>query len=164
MIYEFIDVLNQETEQYLKLIEVGGLKSGHLIKGNLKELGDINTIEGHIVSKVKPLERKRNELMDDIAAVLNLNKDTVTVTLIEGALEGQSEEANNLHKARIRLKAALDELNAINETNKGLVEQSLEYANFSINMLQTAFGHAPLTAGYGSDGEHRGNSVFDSKK
>ena len=163
MIYDFIETLKLETEEYRKLAEVGSIKSGHLVKGSLKELSDINIVETHIVSKLRSLEKKRDELLNDISDVLNIDKNEATVTKVEQALMGQPDEAKALRDAKVKLTEALRELDIINRTNTDLINQSIEYANYSLNMLQSAMGDAPMTADYGANAEHRKNSVFDKK-
>lgn len=163
MIYEFIDGLKAENELYNSLVNLAADKRSHIVKGSIEDINNINAKEEELVLKLKGIERKRNVLMADIASVLGVKTDEITVSKIIEALKGQPEEARALEDVRTELQSSLKHLKDINDENIVLINQSLEYAQFSINVMQAQLGSEPMTANYGGM-ESKGQSFFDAKQ
>lgn len=164
LIYEFIDELKQEKAVYEKLIEFADAKRGLIIKGDTENIASLNEQEEKVVMALKALEKRRTQLMSDIAMILNLKGAAVTITQIEEAVKSQPEEAAALGKIKVELVDVLRKLKILNDENAVLIDNSLEYAQFSINVIQSTMGGQPMTANYGGNEEKRNDSFFDAKQ
>ena len=75
LIDELISVLEKETEEYHQLIDISSKKSKAIVKNDLEELRRITAVEQDFVSRLINLEKKREEVTNDIALVLNKKKE-----------------------------------------------------------------------------------------
>ena len=66
-----IEVLNRESSEYDRLLELSSKKTGIIAKNNIDELQKIMDDEQEVISRIGNLEKKREETTKDIANVLN---------------------------------------------------------------------------------------------
>ena len=66
-----LDVLEKEDDLYQELLQLSMKKSPIIIKGEIASLQAITDEEQDVVSQINNLDRKREEVMNDIANVLN---------------------------------------------------------------------------------------------
>ena len=66
-----IDVLGEESSEYEVLLELSMKKTPIIVSGNLENLQKITDEEQEAVSRVVNLDKKRMEILTDIANVLN---------------------------------------------------------------------------------------------
>lgn len=165
LIEELITALKEETVEYEALLELSTEKTGIIVKDDIKSLNEMIAKEQSHLDKIANLEKKRIEVMQDIAIVLNKDVNTLTVKGISELLEGQKEEQQELSQTRDRLKKLLGRVEAINEMNKGLIEEALDMINFDINYIN-GLSQLPETANYTKDAYNQnqmGLSTFDAK-
>ena len=74
-----ISLLEQENDEYEKLLELSMQKTPVIIEGDISKLEKITDEEQIIVGKVNRLDKEREQVMQDIATVLN--KDVQTLKL-----------------------------------------------------------------------------------
>ena len=123
--------------------------------------------EQNVVDDILILEKKRQNIVNNIAVVLNQNPKTMTIADIVRIMEKQPEFSRPLSELHQRLRTVVLRLQQTNAHDRELLENALEMTEFSINVLQTA-GQAPETANYDKKSysgdmlgiEHR---QFDSK-
>ncbi|MFA9377110.1 MAG: flagellar protein FlgN [Lachnotalea sp.] len=168
LIETLMDVLDKENTEYIKLVELSKEKTPIIIKGDIVKLQDIVEQEQPIVDAINTLERKREDVLDDIAIVLNKDLSTLTLKNIIYLLKGQPEEQHNLARIHDELRATVKTMATINENNKMLLEHSLEMIGFEMNLFQST-KKAPETANYGKDAHNTGDVLintngFDAKQ
>lgn len=167
LIEELIDVLEQECIIYEDLYSVSDTKTRVIVKGDIEELKKITENEQDVIDKVLVLEKRRQNIVDNIAVVLNQKSKAMTVADVIRVMENQPEFQKPLSELHQRLRTVVMQLQQVNARNRELLENALEMTEFNINILQTA-GQAPETANYDKksySGEMLGvaYSQFDSK-
>lgn len=167
LIEELIQVMEQECEIYEALDQVSDRKTETIVKGDIEALQKITEYEQNVVDDILILEKKRQNIVNNIAVVLNQNPKTMTIADIVRIMEKQPEFSRPLSELHQRLRTVVLRLQQTNAHDRELLENALEMTEFNINVLQTA-GQAPETANYDKKSysgdmlgiEHR---QFDSK-
>lgn len=165
LIEELITTLKEETVEYEALLELSTEKTGIIVRDDIQNLNEMVAKEQSHLDRIVNLEKKRTEVMKDIAIVLNKDVNTLTVKGISELLEGQKKEQQELSQTRDKLKKLLTGVEAVNEMNKGLIEEALEMINFNINYIN-GLSQIPETANYTRDAYNQnqmGLSTFDAK-
>ncbi|ADD01776.1 FlgN family protein [Thermoanaerobacter italicus Ab9] len=128
---KLVDVLRGETEIYKVLLDLAIKKTDVIIAGKIKELDKIVQMEKQLVKKLMELEGQREDILEKVDIE---GKMTIT-DVIESV---SSEEAENLKHIKYNLTNILKELEERNKLNAALIEQALEYVNYSIQTISNA--------------------------
>lgn len=166
---DFMDVLSQENSEYQVLLELSKKKTPVVIKGAIQELQKITDEEQVVVDRVSRLDKKREEILNDIANVINKDVETLKVPVLADMLKSRPEESRKLIEIHDSLKETLGELVRINNQNRELIKQSLEMVEFDLNLVQS-MRQAPATGDYNKGAYNAGNlmgpgkSGFDAKQ
>lgn len=165
LIDELIDTLDKENTEYEALLELSTQKTGIIVKDDITSLNEMMAREQVHLDKITNLEKKRIETINDIAIVLNMDVNTLTVKGIAELIKEQEDEYARLSAVHDKLKKTLDKVSTVNEINKGLVQDSLDMIEFNINYLN-GFNQIPETANYTRDAYNQGQmgvATFDAK-
>ncbi len=167
LIDELIDVLDKEEKEYQDLILLSREKTPVIVKGDLERLQKITEAEQYVVGKVAKLEKKRVEVAKDIAIVLGRDEESLKVREIADLLQSQPTEQGRLIEVYERLKATLQEMTTVNEINKELIRESLEFIDFNLNLVKGVY-QEPGTGNYTKDAYNSTTlsepGVFDAKQ
>lgn len=128
-----INILTKEYDYYKDMLEMSKSKKNIVIEGKVAELDKIVKLEQNMIMNIGQLERKREEEVVKISKALNLNSAQITITELAKVL--QPELKTGLEDIQDKLKETISELKAINDVNGKLIEQSLEYIDYSINLI-----------------------------
>ncbi len=164
-----IDVLDQEGQEYEKLLALSIRKTPVIVSENLDELSKITDDEQIIVSRINHLDAQRTEAIGDIANVLNKDVATLKIVDLIKMLAARPEEQKALAEVFDRLQENVRNVKRVNEQNRELIEQALELVQFNMNVLQS-INKAPETANYNKGAYNTGdmigmsNKVFDAKQ
>jgi len=139
LIDELIDVLEQENTEYETLMLLSKEKTPVIVKGDLEKLQRITEVEQEFVAKIRGLEKKRVEVMQDIGNVLSKDPETMKVTDIIELLAKQPAEQNRLAAVHDKLKKTLDNIRQFNEVNANLIKESLEIIEFNLNLVTSLY-------------------------
>lgn len=142
-----IDVLEKEITEYKALLELSERKTPTIIQGDIPSLQKITDEEQDVVGRISHLDRKREEVMKDIANVLNKDVNNLKLRAIIDVLEQRPAEQKKLSEAYDGLKSVVNAVSRINEQNRALLQQSLEMVEFDINLIKS-LNSAPTTAEY----------------
>ncbi len=137
MINDLIDMLNSQAQTYEELYGLSMEKKDAIVKDNLEDLQKITDLENILVSQHQRIEKKRLSLMEDIAIVLGQKGRELSLLELIELMEGQKEQ-EELRNVRERMRAALDKLAGANEINAMLIQTSLEYIEYSLNVMQSS--------------------------
>ncbi len=166
LIEELIDVLEKENTEYEELLKLSNEKTGIIIRDDINAMNEMIEKEQVHLDRIVNYENKRIEITGDMAVVLNKDVSTLTVKGIVELLSGQEKEQERLSLIHDRLKKTLARVQTVNETNKGLIEESLELIDFNINYLN-GLSQVPETANYNKNAYNQdsgmGISRFDAK-
>ena len=166
LIKDLIKILEEETGCYKLLRDMADNKKDVIIKGDLPSLQGITQREQEMAGLLLRLEKNRTSIIKDIALVTNQSNEAMTVHKLIGMLEGQAEQ-EELKVVSEKLIAEVIPLKEANDINEGLLKQSLEFVDFTMNAIQSS--RTPITTnnyqrkGYG-DAPAGNRSFFDSKQ
>lgn len=164
-----IEILEKENSEYELLLELSTRKTTIVVAGNIEELGQITDEEQDVVSRINRLEKKRDEILHDVADVLNKDVETLKLNNLIQMLAARPKEQEKLARVRDALRETVHAVVRINEQNGELIKHSLEMVEFDLGMMQ-ALKSGPETANYNKGaynaGEIIGNSSrgFDAKQ
>ena len=158
-----IDILCEQNELYTQLLEFSKEKKDMLIKNDIDSLQKINSSESIIVGKSQRLERSRISIMRDIASVLNQSGDDLTVSELSALIEGQPEH-KDLVIAGDSLRETVEDLKKSNDLNRVLIQNSLDYVEFSMNVMHSSVETAPSTYDNRADDIDNNRAFFDAKQ
>lgn len=131
-----IDILAKEHGYYKDLVELSKSKKKIIIEGKVAELDKIVKLEQNMIFNIGQLERKREEEVSKLCKALNINCDQATISDLAKLL--RPELKNGLEDIQNKLKETFSELKALNDVNGQLIEQSLEYIDYSINLVASS--------------------------
>ena len=163
LVDELIVLLREQTEDFSDLAALASEKSEAIVKNDIEHLQKITNIENSLVGKNQKSERRRIQLMSDVATVLNANTDTLTISHLADLLEGQPGH-NELIEIGINLRQAADELKKFNEQNRKLIENSLEYIDFSMNVMRSTQTPPSYYTHEGEEMPCTASTFFDTKQ
>ena len=157
-----IEVLNNESQEYDQLLELSTKKTPVLVAGNLEELAKITDEEQLVVSRINHLDQKREEVMRDIANVINKDVKTLKLVNLIQLLGNRPEEQAKLAEVHERLKGTMKNMVRVNNQNRDLLGNALEMVQFDLNLIQ-ALRSAPETANY-NKGAYSSGSILANQK
>lgn len=165
----FIDVLEQENQEYEKLLSLSMRKTSVIVSEDLAELTKITDEEQVIVSRINHLDNQRYEAVSDIADVLNKDVDKLKIVDLIKMLAGRTEEQEKLAAVFDRLRENVRGVKRANEQNGELIRDALELVQFNMNVLQS-MNKAPESANYNRGAYNTGDMIgtshmtFDAKQ
>lgn len=164
---ELLEVLESEKNEYEGLVSLSKSKKQVIIDAKIQELQKITAQEEEIAGRIVNLENKREQVISDMAIVLNRRPEDLTVDNMVQILNKQPVEQKKLNDIRVQLKSTLQEMNEINEQNKSLINQALEMVEFDLTLFKS-MRQAPETANYDRSAYNTGtllpNSGFDTRQ
>lgn len=167
IIYELVDVLEQEKECYEGLKTLCSYTETAVVNKNMEFLQEVIKSEEAFIGRLNVLGKKRDELMNDIAVVTGMKAKEVTVTKIIEKIGEQTEMGIKLSKIKADITAQLTEIQNQSKLNKQMISDSLELVDFTVNAIMGATGYAQ-TRNYNGPGKiedmQRGQSMFDQKQ
>ena len=142
-----IMVLQDESTEYKKLLELSMRKTPIIVNGDLESLQRITDEEQQIVAKINHLDKKREEVTKDIANVLNKDVKKLKLTDIVDLMAQRPVEQKQLAQAHDELKETIGKMAQVNEQNRDLIQKSLEMVKFDLTLIHS-LKSAPQTANY----------------
>lgn len=164
-----IIVLNEECEVYEKLLALSLKKTPVIVSENLEELASITDEEQLVVSRINALDKKRDEIMKDMAIVLNKDVETFKLRKLIQMMAKRPDEQHALADSFDKLERVAKQVARVNEQNRELIQSALEMVQFNMNILHSAKS-APESANYNRGAYSAGASLgtdrqtFDAKQ
>jgi len=167
IIYELIDILEEQKECYEGLYTLAKYKQDAVVNKDLSLLQEIVTTEEQFVGRVSTLDKKREVLLKDISIVTGMAYNKLNVSSIVEKLGRENEASQKLLKVKDELRTLGQKLKKQNELNTILINQSLELVDFTINAIGSTKGYSHVGS-YNRPGEEpsteRQQSFFDKKQ
>jgi len=158
---ELIDVLDQEIDIYNDIFKISRDKTGIIVEGNVDGLEKIVQEEQKLVVKVAQMENQRNIILYKISRALAMKADEITLSTLIDNTEGPIRD--KLKDRQQGLQKLINELMECNNINSKLIRNSLDYIDFSINLIAASESQ---DNNYGMDAEKssvKSKSKFDLK-
>lgn len=168
LIENLITTLENENREYERLLELSKKKSAVIVSRDIAALEKITDEEQVIVSRITSLDSKREEVTKDIADVLNTDVETLKLSVLAELLKKTPNEQKRLMTVHDQLKSIVSAVKMLNDSNRQLIDQSLEMVNFDLNMIRS-MRQAPETNNYGRSAVSVGGTLgsisgFDAKQ
>ncbi|MFZ5986024.1 MAG: flagellar protein FlgN [Bacillota bacterium] len=160
-ISDLINVLDQEARIYEDILKISKNKTDIIIKGKVSELENITKLEQSLILKMGKLENIRESLVGEISALLNINPSEITVSELLKYLD--NDQAKRLQAYRDSMADMLKELKNTNELNSKLIKNSIDYIDFSINILSNTQTDGNNYSKSGQVREAKKKTYFDVK-
>ena len=162
LITDLIQTLQGQTELFKQVTALSDDKKNFIIKNDIENLRNIVKQENLIVPKALKGDKTREQLMKDIATVLNTNYDELTFASLAELISGQPEHPAFVAAAE-EFATAVTEMKETNDNNKLLLQDALDYIEFNMNIIHSSIDAQP--AGYGDllDNTHEPGSFLDTR-
>ncbi len=161
LIGQLAEILNQENEIYDTLSKISNNKTNLIIEGKVNELENIVKIEQTLVIKISKLEDQREKIVGKLCAELGQKPEDVTISGLAEQLS--KKEAAELKACQEKMVKNIEELKNTNELNSKLIKNSLEYIDFSINMMTSIDTFTNSYGSSGNTGDTKKRNLFDVK-
>ncbi len=161
LINELTDVLEKEAALYNELLSISRRKTPVLVEGKVAELENITKEEQSLVLQLSELENRREKLMEEVSGKMSIKPENLTVTeLVKHVGNRQGER---LDKVRKHILDVIEELRSTNQLNAELVRNSLDFINFSLNLITSFEGEGNTYNGGAKKSGSKAKSLFDLK-
>ncbi len=161
LVKSLIHILNQENDIYDTLYKISNNKKELIIGGKVNELENIVKIEQSLIIKISRLEDEREKIVGQLCSLLGQKPEEVTISWLATQLGDQ--EADQLENCRNRMLKNINALKDNNELNSKLIKNSLEYIDFSINMMTSIDSITNNYGNTGHSGDTKKRNLFDVK-
>ena len=169
LLENLVDILDKENTEYEALVELADRKTPTIVQGDIESLGKITEDEQDIVGRIQKMEKLRQEILADIANVVNRDVETLKLINLVQMLEKRPDQQQMLVEVQEKLKQTIDKLRSINDKNQMLLHDAMDMVGFNLSMLQ-ALKAAPQTANYTKHAYCSGSALgmmhgrFDAKQ
>jgi len=160
LIEELLTTLTTQHQLYEEMLILSEEKLSTIKNNDINLLQQITAAETAIIGKNQRLETKRVDLVKNIGIVLNKSPGELTLTNIAEIINS-NVESKEILALRDKLKITLEALKEKNEQNKLLIQSSLDYIDFSVNLLRDQ-GDNPYA--FGQNTLQNGKNFFDAKQ
>lgn len=164
-----IVILDETYEAYEQLLALSLKKTPVIVSENLEELARITDEEQLVVSRINSLDKKRDEVMKDMAVVLNKDVANFKLKKLIQMMAKRPEEQRALAESYDKLERTAKQVARVNEQNRELIQSALEMVQFNMNILHSAQS-APESANYNKGAYSAGTALgtdrqtFDAKQ
>lgn len=131
-----IEILKKEYCLYKDMLELSKSKKKIIVEGKVAELDKIVKLEQDMIFNIGQLERKREEEVTRLSKILGINGTQLTISELTKVLQQSLKE--ELEDIQNKLQQTFSELKTVNDVNGQLIQQSLEYIDYSINLASGA--------------------------
>ncbi|MBU5676655.1 flagellar protein FlgN [Alkaliphilus sp. MSJ-5] len=145
------DTLIKETDLYTQVLKLAEEKTKVIVAGDIKVLEDITKKEQQYIMNMGTFEKIRRSILTNIAEELNVEAITTVSELI---LFVEEDAGNKIDQLRNNLLETIADLKVVNEGNEKLINQSLQYINFNLEVLT----HSP------EDGNRYSSNASENKE
>ncbi|MHB8064216.1 MAG: flagellar protein FlgN [Ruminiclostridium sp.] len=158
---QLTDVLNQENEIYDTLSKISNNKTNLIVGGKVNELESIVKVEQSLIIKISKLEDQREKIVDKLCSLLGKKPEEITISGLAEQL-GQNE-SDELKACQDKMVNNIKNLKNANDLNSKLIKSSLEYIDFSINMMTSIDTMNNSYGSSGHSGDTKKRNLFDVK-
>ncbi|MFZ5353332.1 MAG: flagellar protein FlgN [Bacillota bacterium] len=131
-----INILKKEHDFYKDLLELSKSKKTIIIEGKVAELDKIVKLEQNMIFDIGQLEKAREQEINQICTLLNMKREEATISELTKRLD--NKYTKEMSKLQGLLTDTLRELKDVNMLNGKLIQQSLDYIDYSINIITSA--------------------------
>lgn len=139
---KLIQILAMQDKKYLQILEYLQKQQNYIVKNQTDELENVNKLLTDLYNETYRLEKDRLRLMSAIAVKLNMPAEELTLDNIRRLLS--PDLIADYNAVTVKLKKTVREVKKYVENNASLLSLSLQYVDFSLNLLmgnnRTSYG------------------------
>lgn len=139
---KLIQILAMQDEKYLQILEYLQKQQNYIVKNQTAELENVNKLLTDLYNETYRLEKDRLRLMSAIAVKLNRSAEELTLDNIRRLLS--PDLIADYNAVTVKLKKTVRKVKKYVENNASLLSLSLQYVDFSLNLLmgsnRTSYG------------------------
>jgi flagellar biosynthesis/type III secretory pathway chaperone len=154
-----LKILDEEIDLYKTILEVSNEKTLLLKENKVKELEEITKKEEGLVADVIAKEKVRIQEVKNICKRYGKPEQSLKIEELCEFIDNSKDELLNCKKEITKI---LEELKKVNKMNSVLINSSLEYVNFAVNML-TETSKKPTYEAKGVQINSAQRNLFDIK-
>ena len=139
LINEMMDRLNDMYVNISELTELAHEKKDIIIKNDTEALKAVTAKENTFVGRFQKAEKAASLILDDIATVLNQNRAELSLSKL-GELIKEQEDYGAYTEIYNKLKQGMELLKERNSQNNLLIENALDYIDYTVNVLRSTYG------------------------
>ncbi|EOC99395.1 flagellar protein FlgN [Caldisalinibacter kiritimatiensis] len=163
LIKELKEILEEELKIYKEMLQITEKKTKVITSGTAKELDKTTQIEQTMILKIAKLENQREKIVENIKIQVGINGEASVAKLTEKISAQYKNEVKELESIRDELLDILNKIKKRNELNSKLINDSLEYINFNINLLTSSATETTYTNKVEEGNAGKSQSLFDAK-
>ena len=146
---KIVAILENEIRIYREILALSNEKRQILVEGKAAELDQIVRTEQRLSTEVVTLEKERDEIIQSAVLSGMISKDEIIISKLSKKMDLESRRQINILVPQ--LAGILSELKTLNDINGELIKQSLEYIEYTVNIMSSTGTATNLT--YGSKSE-----------
>ncbi len=162
LLKELCENLEEQLATYKLLVKYEQEKQEVLVNGEINQLEELVKKEQKVVFKNGELEKTRQEHISQLAEQAGVPQDDLTISRVIELAEGDMKD--RLSNVYEELEYVLVELKDLNLKNNSLIEQSLSYINYSLDILVGASKDDPGTYDKSQSGKEESGKAKKSKR
>ncbi|MGG1401157.1 flagellar protein FlgN [Bacillus salipaludis] len=153
-----IQTLKALIDAHSRLLELAKEKRNVLIEGDVLKLQSLIPHENSCVEEIQSLELQRKRLVQDYLNQKQLPLQSLTFEELIKMVDDQAvQSAGRILTKQLRI--LIQEISNLNESNQQLIQTSLSYVQYSIEMLV----RKEPAIGYGPRATNRYSHLLDAK-
>jgi flagellar biosynthesis/type III secretory pathway chaperone len=137
-----INLLERETALYRSMLAVIEQEKDAVVQSDLKFLYETGTAKEKILRDLQIKEKKRRQLVGDLAVSLECPARDLTLTRIAQLVD--EPYAAKLNRVNEDFSSVLHQVQNANQRNKQILEHSLELLRGSLNLLNEGLSPNPV--------------------
>lgn len=151
---DLLERLEEIQDHYRQMLELAGKKQKELVKGNLEQIEALTKEEEKLIFKIGRLEDERHHCARRLISHFQLREEATLTDLMEVAPAEVKDKLQALQESMAQLIAEMDKLN---QENINLIQQSLRFINFTVDLLTKA--DDPSTYGSGKEANAKPDTI-----
>ena len=161
MVKTLIEILDKEAEIYEALLKLSHEKTDVIVQGKVTELENITKVEQSMILRLAKLEENREKIVEKLSEEIGMDADSITVTELEKVLP--KDQSKELAECQKKLTGIFSDLKNSNDLNARLIKNSLDYINFSVNVLSNVGSPGDIYGKSGQSNDPGKRNFFDVK-
>ncbi|NTV89040.1 MAG: flagellar protein FlgN [Clostridiales bacterium] len=156
-----IDVVDREAGIYSDILKISENKTNIIVEGKVSELENLISLEQSMIVRMGKLEDEREALVEKLARQLQVEPADITVSSLREKLG--TDHAERLDGSRSKLLGVMEKVKEVNGLNNKLIKNSLDYIEFSINLLANTAVAGNIYGNSGQTSDTSKRNLFDMK-
>jgi flagellar biosynthesis/type III secretory pathway chaperone len=157
LLKNLMSVLEQEYKVYEEILKLSKKKTDIIVEGRIAELDNVVKLEQALVAQISRIDTQRELVLNEIVPE---KKDINISELKSYADEAQKKSLEEYQK---KLTQLIDEMKHVNQLNAKLINNSLEYIDFSLNLITNADATSNNYGNGGDNSQKARKNFFDMK-